>query len=393
MASMEKLGERDGEGVYRVRWRAEGRQVEKWVRGHESARALRARVDADEADGTARDPRAGARVLNDYFEDWLVVRLVKGRPLRQSTRDGYQRLWRRNIHGSIGKRQLRLIRPDTVRQWHSSVSASGGTDQAAKSYRLLRAVLATAESDDLIRTNPCRIRGAGQERAEERPLASTSLVLELADAIGDRYCALVLTVGFLGARTGEALGLRRCDVDLVRGVLQVRVQAQELTGRGRTELGYTKTDAGRRPLVIPRFLVVALDRHLRLYTGPEPEAPVFTGPHDGPLRRATLSAAWRAAKEATGAPASLRLYDLRHHAATLTARKPGITTKELMAQVGHQSWAAAVRYQHAAEDRNREVAAFLDEQIAATPRRERQVVRLRDHATESGATTPARPDQ
>ena len=378
MASMEKTGERDGEGVYRIRWRVDGRQVEKWVRGYDNAKAYRARVEADEAEGTAPDPRAGARVLNDYFEEWLAGRLVTGRPLRQSTHDGYERLWQRNLEQSIGRRQLRAIRPDAVRDWHGAVTTRAGADQAAKSYRLLRAVLATAESDDLIRSNPCRIRGAGQEHAEERPLASTSLVLELADAIGERCRAIVLVVGFLGTRTGEVLGLRRCDVDLLRGELHVRSQAQELKGRGRTQLDYTKTDAGRRPLAIPLLVMDALDHHLCQFTGADADAPVFTGPEGGPLRRATLSAAWRSAKRVTGAPEDLRLYDLRHHAATLTARKPGITTKELMAQIGHKSWAAAIRYQHAAEERNREVATFIDQQIAAAakPDRRAAVVQL-----------------
>ena len=35
---------------------------------------------------------------------------------------------------------------------------------------------------------------------------------------------------------------------------------------------------------------------------------------------------------------------VRHHAATLTARMPGITTKELMARIGHASPRAALIY-------------------------------------------------
>jgi integrase len=59
----------------------------------------------------------------------------------------------------------------------------------------------------------------------------------------------------------------------------------------------------------------------------------------------------------------LRIHDLRHHAATLTARMPGITTKELMARIGHASPRAALIYQHATEQRDREIAAYLDDAI------------------------------
>lgn len=124
------------------------------------------------------------------------MRLVKGKPLSPSTRVGYERLWKRNVLDTIGKRELRAIRKESVRDWHSAVATKSDGDQSAKSYRLLRAVLATAEADDLIRANPCRIREAGQEHAAERPMVATSLVLDLAEAIERRYRAIVLLAGF-----------------------------------------------------------------------------------------------------------------------------------------------------------------------------------------------------
>jgi integrase len=68
------------------------------------------------------------------------------------------------------------------------------------------------------------------------------------------------------------------------------------------------------------------------------------------------------------APPGLRIYDLRHHAATLIARKPGVTTKELMAHIGHSSFRAALIYQHASEERNREIADFIDGHVAVSQR-------------------------
>jgi hypothetical protein len=38
----------------------------------------------------------------------------------------------------------------------------------AKAYRLLKAIMNTAVDDGLIRRNPCRIKGAGQERSDGR---------------------------------------------------------------------------------------------------------------------------------------------------------------------------------------------------------------------------------
>ena len=373
MASIEKATTAKGEPRYRVRWRLDGRLVERWVTTLAAARALKTQVEGDVLAGMAVDPRAGAVQLDGYFDEWVEARLVRGRPLTPSTKVGYQRLWRRTIKPTIGRSQLRAIRPEHVRAWHGQVTKAAGATEAAKAYRLLRAVLATAEADELIRLNPCRIRGGGQEHSAERPMVATGLVLDLADAVDRRYRALVMVAGFAGLRTGEALGLRRDDVDLLHGELRVDVQAQEVAGHGRI-LVAPKSEAGRRVVALPAVVVKALDEHLATYTGLEPEAPLFTGPEGGPLRRATLSRAWMAAVAATGAPDGLRMHDLRHHAATLTARTPGVTTKELMARIGHASPRAALIYQHATSERDRAVADYLDEQVAAAERPKRAPV-------------------
>jgi hypothetical protein len=50
---------------------------------------------------------------------------------------------------------------------------------------------------------------------------------------------------------------------------------------------------------------------------------------------------------------------------------PGVTTKELMARIGHASPRAALRYQHATAERDRAIATFLDEQIKTEHRDKR----------------------
>jgi hypothetical protein len=55
---------------------------------------------------------------------------------------------------------------------------------AAKAYRLLRAVMTTADEDDnMLPRNPCRIKGAGDEQAEERPVLTVRQVFDLAGAL------------------------------------------------------------------------------------------------------------------------------------------------------------------------------------------------------------------
>ena len=66
----------------------------------------------------------------------------------------------------------------------------------------------------------------------------------------------------------------------------------------------------------------------------------------------------RAEQGLPGLPEGLHMHDLRHSGLTLVAMS-GVTTKELMRRGGHASPTAALRYQHVAEGRDREIADKL----------------------------------
>lgn len=362
MASISKRLTAAGEARDDVRYRAGGRAVEETFKRRQDADNRVRQLEAERLTGPVADPRRGREKLADFAERWLDTRLVKGKPLAPMTKQGYLGLLGRNIETTIGEYELARITPSVVRDWYSKVSASAGRDQAAKSYRLLRAILNTAVDDELIVRNPCRIRGGGAERADERPMIDSAFVFKLADSISARLRALVIVAGFVGLRTGELLGLRRCDVDIENARLTVLVQAQQVVGQGRIVTG-PKSEAGQRTVSLPKVVVESLEKHLASYGQPGEAGVLFTGPRGEPITRALLSKEWQAARTAADAPEGLRIHDLRHHAATLTARMPGITTKELMARIGHASPRAALIYQHATEQRDREIAAYLDQAI------------------------------
>ena len=75
-----------------------------------------------------------------------------------------------------------------VRKWRADLLAKGvSVSMAAKAYRLLRAVLTTAvEEDKILPRNPCRVRGAGEEHAPERPVLTVDQVFDLAELVGRR---------------------------------------------------------------------------------------------------------------------------------------------------------------------------------------------------------------
>jgi integrase len=55
-------------------------------------------------------------------------------------------------------------------------------------------------------------------------------------------------------------------------------------------------------------------------------------------------------------------HDLRHYAATVIARNPNVTLRELTATIGHSSHVAALRYHHAIAEQqgNRRLPRWCD---------------------------------
>ena len=224
------------------------------------------------------------------------------------------------------------ITTEGVRLWHSALVQATSAIGAAKCYRRLRAICATAVEDELLERNPCRVKGAGRERSRERPLLTTDQVLDIADGIDPRYRALVTLAAYGSLRRGELLGLRRSSVDPVSARVTITGQAQRITGRGRV-IRDPKSDAGLRTVAVPSVVMSALIAHMATYTGSDPGAWVFTADKGGPAREDHLRAAWDRAADECGVPEA-HLHDLRHFGATLAAQL-GATTRELQSRLGH----------------------------------------------------------
>jgi integrase len=112
-----------------------------------------------------------------------------------------------------------------------------------------------------------------------------------------------------------------------------------------------KTRAGRRTVAIPPHIVEMLVCHMDLYVGSS-DSDFVVGGSDR-----SLSVAWHRARSQLGRE-DLRFHDLRHSGLTWSAAT-GASLAELMRRAGHASQAAAIRYQHATDDRDRVLALAL----------------------------------
>lgn len=259
-------------GRYQVRYPGpDGRQRtarDTFARKSDADRYL-AMVEAQMTRGEWIDPERARVTLADYAERWVAQRPG----LRPRTVALYRWLLGKHITPYLGRVELSRLDTPMIREWRAKLLGNAVSEtMAAKTYRLLRAVLMTAvKEDELLRKNPCRIPGADQEKPAERPVLTLPQVLKLAELVDERYRALILVTTFACRRWGEVSALQRQDVDADAGVIRVRQTFTEVRGVGMV-LGPPKSRAGRRAVSVPSAILPALREHLAAFVDDNPKA-------------------------------------------------------------------------------------------------------------------------
>jgi integrase len=306
--------------------------------------------------GDWTDPERAKITLGDYAENWITERPG----LRPRTVELYRWLLRKHVAPHLGGVQLGRLSAAGIRQWRADRLAAGvSVSVLAKSYRLLRAVLNTAvDPDRIITRNPCRVPGADKESPEERPVLSVEQVFKIADAMPTRFRGLVLLAAFASLRWGEVTALRRVDVAEDAGWVRVSRAFVEVVGKGLV-VGPPKSRAGSRTVIVPEAVRAEIVAHLDEFVKPGADALLFTGEKGRAIRRSTFSqrSKWTAVVGDLGL-AGVHFHDLRH-AGNIWASKAGMSTKDLMARMGHDDMRAALIYQRATSDADRLIAERL----------------------------------
>jgi integrase len=96
-----------------------------------------------------------------------------------------------------------------------------------------------------------------------------------------------------------------------------------------------------------------------MHTAPGADGLLFPSRNDQTehMRQSALTWIYYPARKAAGR-SDLHFHDLRHTGLTWAAQS-GATLAELMGRAGHSTPAMAIRYQHAAQDRDAVIAAKL----------------------------------
>lgn len=308
------------------------------------------------------DPQAGEILVESYAATW-----IEERPgLRPRTVRLYGYLLRAHVTPHFQGITIGAVTLARVRRWRKTLLDSGVSPvTTAKAYRFLRAVFNTAVEDELIRRNPCRVKGADKEDSPERAVLTVEQVYLLADAIGPRYRALVLLAAFASLRWAELAALRPEDINLGAHTVRVTRQIDYPPGGGHS-FGPPKSRAGRRVVTFPILIEPDLREHLDALH--ESAELIFTSPEGDPLRHSNwYRRAWMPALRTAGL-AGVHFHDLRHTGNQFAA-DAGANIRELMDRMGHDSTRAALIYLHSSAERQGAIAGRIGKQARAALRK------------------------
>jgi integrase len=268
------------------------------------------------------------------------------------TAERYKELVKLHIRPHLGELKLQALRPSRVEQFYLDLQAGRGADGKEKARglapltirhisRVLLQVMAMAERDGLIQSNPARKAARPKVERTEIEILNEAQVREVLTKLRGRAMFLLAALGLsTGMRRGEMLAVRWTDLDLDAAEVQVR-QSLEQTTEG-LRFKPPKTRAGRRTISLPAFMVTELRTHkvtraqtrLALGLGKESDdALVFQRPDRSPMLPDSVSSEWRKVVDSLKLP-KVSLHALRHtHASQLIAS--GMDVLTISRRLGH----------------------------------------------------------
>jgi len=353
---------------YRVRYRDEsGRQHCETKMRLVDAERRKAEIEVALAGATWHDPRRGEMRLHEWVELWLPTR----HDLRATTWARLETTMQKQVLPRFGNAPLRAITNSSIRQWVTDLLASGlSAATTRKAVFALRQCLDAAIADNRLHFNPATAVPLPSERQRPPRYLSQNEVERLVNEIPSQYRALVLVGAYAGLRWGEAVGLRRRDIDPLRSRIRVTSTAVELRGRVTLD-NEPKTTRSKRSVPVARSVMRRIELHLSEFVDPASEALVFIASEGGPLFRSWSRNVLRPAVQRAGLDGGITFHGLRHSFVAIMVAA-GCNVREVSEWAGHNSVAFTLtRYGGLFEDNADDAIDRLDallETSSMTPR-------------------------
>ena len=301
--------------------------------------------------------------IAQFLELWLeqVVKPTN----RSRTYDSYRNTVKKHLIPHLGTRQLTKLSAMHVQTMLNTLHAQGLTRTVPYTRAVLVIALNVAVKwGYVLRNVAMMVDTPTVERREIQPLTKDQALLILEAVKGHRLEVLYRVALSLGLRRGEVLGLRWEDIDFEQATMRISGALQRQ--QGRLERTATKTKSSNRLLYLPAVLVVALQAHRqrqdreRQHTIWQEHGLVFPSKLGTPLEPRSLNRHFASVVRRVGLPATTRLHDLRHSAATLMLLQ-GVPLKVISRILGHSQLSiTADIYTHVLPELERDAAERME---------------------------------
>ena len=340
------------DGMYRARYRdAAGKEHVRHFKRKTDAQQWIDEVTASIVTGAYVDPKAGRQTFKEYAESWRAAQVH-----RPTTAAHVETMLRRHVYPTLGDRPLSSVLPSDVQALVKRLSGDLAPSTVGVVHRILAGVFKAAVRDRRLASSPCagtRLPKAPKQLIEPMTLAQ---VRAIADAVPERYRALVMLAAGTGMRQGEALGVTVDRIDFLRRTLTIDRQLVLMPGAA-PHFAPPKTEASVRTIPLPQVTVDELARHLARWPSTDL---VFTTERGLPIRRTRFSdQVWRPAIVKAGVE-GVTFHGLRHFYASLLIRH-GESVKTVQARLGHANAAETLdTYSHLWPDSDDRTRAAVD---------------------------------
>jgi len=348
-----RLGADGGVIGYVCVFRSAGRQRKRSARTYEEAKRIKRESETDRDRGELQE-RTTIPLLG-YLEEWVECYRGQGRRgFRENTRDEYRRLIRLYARpyfsGRLKLTELSAYRLARFLDWLADEQEQGRrlSDRTIANVSIpIRAALATAKREGLIRHNPAQGLALPQRErleaeVEEIKVFSREQLSAILATAPERHRPLFELLACGGLRISEALALQRLHLQLDTDEPEVCVRRAIV----RERIEPPKSRYGRREVCLPASVAARLRDHLTAQPEQDSTALAFPSEAGGPLdpgnlRRRVLKPL---AVEA-GAPWA-GFHTFRHTFASLHLAQ-GTNLLQLSRALGHHSPAFTLtRYTH-----------------------------------------------
>jgi integrase len=318
MASIRKR--KGSRGItYQVLYRDRaGMQRSESFNRRKAAEDRKSEVEVEIRTGSFISPREARVSFGHWYRHWEPTRHLSA--TRKATDDSRRD---RYVLPRWGRVPLDAISYLDAQAWVAQLGKTMGPASIRACFRLLKLPLDAAVLDGKIRTNPVigvKLPPVPQSTKTADDVLTADELMAVVSSTDDRWQALVFVCGWLGLRWSEALGLRRCDVNPMRGELHVgRLTVVEPGGAGLLLVKEgAKTAGSVRTIPLPEMAqAVLLDHMARFVSDQSPEAFLFLTEEGLHPRRCNFRRTFQRALRNSGVDKTIPVHALRHTAATL----------------------------------------------------------------------------